>query len=50
MLVAFFKGFKPEVVPKYDPFKNLRGDESFDELLELGGKKIKKFETFHNFH
>ena len=44
--VEEFKGFKPEVVPKYDPFKNLRGDESFDELLELGGKKIKKFDPF----
>ena len=28
-------------MPKYDPFKNLRGNESFDELLELGGKKTK---------
>ena len=40
-----FEGFKPEVI-EHDPFKNLRGNESFDELLELGGKKIKKFDPF----
>ena len=40
-----FKGFKPEVI-EHDPFKNLRGNESFDELLELGGKKLKKFDPF----
>ena len=37
--------WKPEVVEN-DPFKNLRGNESFDELLELGGNKIKKFNPF----
>ena len=37
-----FDNWKPEVVEN-DPFKNLRGNESFDELLELGGNKIKKF-------
>ena len=30
-----FDNWKPEVVEN-DPFKNLRGNESFDELLELG--------------
>jgi len=41
-----FEGFKPEVVPKHDPFKNLPSSTTFDELLELGGKKIKKFNPF----
>ena len=41
-----FKGFKPEVVPKHDPFKNLPNSTTFDDLLELGGKKIKKFNPF----
>ena len=40
-----FEGFDPKVVEN-DPFKNLRGNESFDELLELGGNKIKKFNPF----
>ena len=40
-----FDNWKPEVV-EHDPFKNLRGNESFDELLELGGKKLKKFDPF----
>ena len=43
--VEEFKGFKPKVVEN-NPFKNLRGNESFDELLELGGNKIKKFNPF----
>ena len=44
--VEEFKGFKPEVVPKHDPFKNLPNSTTFDQLLELGGKKIKKFDPF----
>ena len=40
-----FDNWKPEVI-EHDPFKNLRGNESFDELIELGGKKIKKFDPF----
>ena len=40
-----FDNWKPEVI-EHDPFKNLRGNESFDELIELGGKKLKKFDPF----
>jgi len=40
-----FDNWKPEVVEN-DPFKNLPNNTTFDELLELGGKKIKKWNPF----